>query len=568
MQRQICCSLFLLLLLLLLCCAHGCAATAVVQELPHSRDAASRAYTVSTNGRQLIRIVTSTRDLENKKRYCSEVGMSVRDFEGGSFRCDTFNVLKEEDVQHLRDVILPAAVKLHADRLLVKRVVGPLVVPEFEDDSVCSYFTVPVSHHCRGVNDSDMVLYVAAKPGGTFAIPCARDESRRPIAAGVNLAFYRKFGLRYNVRVAAHEIAHALGFNYEDMLNANMLSNVTTPSNSTRLLVISNKTMEKAKAHYKCNDLKGMELVYTGKEKYMKASHWAHRIAKDELMSSYILFGAGYYTALTMASFEDLKYYTANWGMEEPMTWGNNSGCGFINDTCDAKKKNPNISVFCQNTAPRCTSDRFAVGTCGSSNGYRVYTAKEEECPFAKPEYISTSYGVLPALCTLVVNDTIPGSLMGNDSWCLDGESLKVKDRVKAEGKDVGGVCARVKCGDDGVVMVMYAGNNEWHNCTQGGFIMPSNSSSFVSGKIKCPRFSEVCTMRPNGGSRLVPKTSREGQESTADVTHSQGRKREQQGAGVNQSTLRNRKRSRNLKTGNNSSVRVRGTVNRTNKEH
>ncbi|KAH9582182.1 Peptidase M8 [Trypanosoma melophagium] len=219
-------------------------------------------------------------------------------------------------------------------------------------------------------------------------------------------------------------------------------------------------------------------------------------------------------------------------------------------------------------TSPRCTSDRFAVGTCGSSNGYRVYTAKEEECPFAKPEYISTYYGVLPALCTLVVNDTISGSLMDSDSWCLDGESLKVTDRVKAEGKDVGGVCARVKCGDDGVVMVMYAGNNEWHNCTQGGFIMPSNSSSFVSGKIKCPKFNEVCTMTPNGGSRLVPKTSREGQESTANVTHSQGGKREQQGAGVKQSTLRDRKRLRNLKTGNNSSVRVRGTTNRTNKEH
>ncbi|ORC82661.1 surface protease GP63, partial [Trypanosoma theileri] len=407
MPRQMHVSLFLLLLLFVqLCSTSGILAqqlSKVVRELPVKGENASQAYTVYTRGRKLIRINTSTRDLQNEKKYCSKEGMSIWDFEGNPIKCHNYHVLKTEDMQYLINEVLPAAVKLHADRLLVDRVNGSLVVPEFEEDSVCSYFTVPASHHCKGVNNTDMVLYVAAKPVTPFATICARDESRRPIAAGVNLAFYRKYGLRYNVRITAHEIAHALGFNYEDMVNASMVSNITAVRGKTRALVTSNKTLEKARKHYGCDSLKGMELADDTNGKNVVSSHWAHRIAKDELMSSYTVFGAGYYTALTMSVFDDLPYYSANWGMEEPMAWGNNSGCEFINGTCTVNTENTKTTtkMFCsRGVYSQCTSDRFAVGSCTSVMGYRVYT-EPDDCPFAKPEHVYTSNGMLSALCTL-----------------------------------------------------------------------------------------------------------------------------------------------------------------------
>ncbi|ORC84499.1 surface protease GP63, partial [Trypanosoma theileri] len=167
MPRQMHVSLFLLLLLFVqLCSTSGILAeesTEVVLELPVKGEDASQAYTVYTKGRKLIRINTSTRDLQNTKKYCSKEGMSIWDFEGNPIKCHNYNVLKTEDMQYLKNDVLPAAVKLHADRLLVDRVNGSLVVPEFEEDSLCSYFTVPPSHHCKGVNNTDMVLYVAAK---------------------------------------------------------------------------------------------------------------------------------------------------------------------------------------------------------------------------------------------------------------------------------------------------------------------------------------------------------------------------------------------------------------------
>ncbi|ORC93759.1 putative surface protease GP63 [Trypanosoma theileri] len=511
MTRQMHVSLFLLLLLCLfvqLCSTSGILAApsaGVVQEVPLKGQSGVQAYTVSTGYRHLIRIVTSTKDLENKRKYCSAEGMPIWDFDGNVIKCHNYHVLKTEDVQYLKNEILPAAVKLHADRLRVDPVKGSLVVPEFEEESTCSYFTVPVSHHCKGVNNSDMVLYVAAKPVNPFATICANASSGRPIAAAMNFRVYRKYGLRYNVRLATHEIAHALGFDYQNFVDNKMVSTLENLRGKSRVVVVSPRTLEEAKKHYGCGNLKGVHLV---------SSHWDHRIAKDELMSSYTVFGAGYYTALTMSVFDDLPYYSANWGMEEPMAWGNNSGCEFINGACTVNTENTKTTtkMFCsRGVYSQCTSDRFAVGSCTSVMGYRVYT-EPDECPFAKPEHIYTPHGMLSALCTLTVNNTIPGSVTGNDSWCLDGDSLKVKVKGNAN-KVVGGVCVRVSC-DEGKVKVMYAGNDKWHDCPEGGSITPlaSTSTSFVSGKIKCPKYREVCTMTPDGGSRLIPKTSEQKQ--------------------------------------------------------
>ncbi|ORC93076.1 surface protease GP63 [Trypanosoma theileri] len=167
---------------------------------------------------------------------------------------------------------------------------------------------------------------------------------------------------------------------------------------------------------------------------------------------------------------------------------------------------------------------------------YRVYT-EPDDCPFAKPEHVYTSNGMLSALCTLTVNNTIPGSVTGNDSWCLDGDSLKVKVKGSAN-KVVGGVCARVSC-DEGKVKVMYAGNDTWHDCPEGGSLEPStNSSIFAGGSIKCPKYSEVCTMTPDGGSRLIPKTSERRQRLTTNSTRARGGSRRRSGAGTRQSSV------------------------------
>ncbi|RNF06497.1 putative surface protease GP63 [Trypanosoma cruzi] len=62
-----------------------------------------------------------------------------------------------------------------------------------------------------------------------------------------------------------------------------------------------------------------MELEDEGGTREKEVPHWKGRHARDELMPPAV--GAGYYTALTMAAFEDMGYYRVNWRMAEPMSW-------------------------------------------------------------------------------------------------------------------------------------------------------------------------------------------------------------------------------------------------------
>ncbi|KAG5497546.1 hypothetical protein JKF63_03810 [Porcisia hertigi] len=73
------------------------------------------------------------------------------------------------------------------------------------------------------------------------------------------------------------------------------------------------------------------------------------------------VMGAGYYTALTMAIFEDTSFYKADFSKAEVMPWDHNA-------SCDLLKKNITQwpEMFCNRTEPgiRCTSSRLGVGQC------------------------------------------------------------------------------------------------------------------------------------------------------------------------------------------------------------
>ncbi|EKG08199.1 surface protease GP63, putative, partial [Trypanosoma cruzi] len=145
----------------------------VMKNVPLGTGSASQTYTViGGNGWAPIRINVSTKDLDDTYMYCRSNLSRVKNLLTGYEECQG-NALSEDKRKILIENVVPAAVKLHADRLLVQPLKGPLVVPQFAAGSVCSRFTVPAEHRSAGVVNSDMVLYVAAAPGGVWALPCA-----------------------------------------------------------------------------------------------------------------------------------------------------------------------------------------------------------------------------------------------------------------------------------------------------------------------------------------------------------------------------------------------------------
>ncbi|EKF99446.1 surface protease GP63, putative, partial [Trypanosoma cruzi] len=194
----------------------------VMKNVPLGTGSASQTYTIiGGNGWAPIRINVSTKDLNNTDMYCRSNRSYVKNLLTGYEECQG-NALSEDKRKILIENVVPAAVKLHADRLLVQPLKGPLVVPQFAAGSVCSGFTVPAEHRSAGVVNSDMVLYVAAAPGGVWALPCATLEDGRPVVGVMNIAPAVLFHGRLATRIAAHLMAHALGFAHSHMANRSM----------------------------------------------------------------------------------------------------------------------------------------------------------------------------------------------------------------------------------------------------------------------------------------------------------------------------------------------------------
>ncbi|KEG13131.1 surface protease GP63 [Trypanosoma grayi] len=172
---------YLLHATLLLWCASGCLAAesrqcmfdeirrkdgaqplAVVREVPHKDQSGWQAYTLSGGEKTWapIRINVSTEDMNNPAKYCTRVGDVRPDFMGGTLVCESENILTDEKRKLLVEQTIPAAVKLHTDRLSVKPVTTSVVVEPLKG-SVCSHFTVPKGHGTSGVSGADMIWCVS-----------------------------------------------------------------------------------------------------------------------------------------------------------------------------------------------------------------------------------------------------------------------------------------------------------------------------------------------------------------------------------------------------------------------
>ncbi|ORC88453.1 surface protease GP63 [Trypanosoma theileri] len=527
--------------LFLLYCSCGCLA-AVVQQLPQKGESGLQAYTVSTDTNvrtenwQPIRIGVYTKYVEDAVKYCEE--NKDLDFEHGvdfDDVCDKGGQMMTTDKKDtLLNKVLPKAIKLHTDRLKVERVEGSPKKPNVDVENIpqkCKYFKED-SVNLQESPDVDFMIFVHLSAFTEKVEICTQDGQKRPTSAVISFIPEEIEATRKYIRLTAHEIAHGLGFQHKVMEDQKMVK--TRDSGLLResrrsggrqfYMVISKKTVEMMEKHYKCEDseknkVNGLYLEQKGNEE--TRLHWERLIAKDELMSPYTGEPTGmYYTVLTLAVFADMKFYEVNFSMAEPMSWGNQSGCEFLQgEKVTTKTDYPN--VFCKKEEKtetkilQCTSDRFALGMCstkksreGLPDGYRYFDDENyhfesnlmDGVPFIRPLMGTACEGGNPSL--------MPGSVLGPDSRCLTADGLVLRDS-KSTALTIAGVCAKVKCEDDKKVSVQLKqdGGNNWHDCSQAGKsinLVNLDSSTFSSGSIKCPKYEEVCTGLPKTESTKI----------------------------------------------------------------
>ncbi|RNC40272.1 surface protease GP63 [Trypanosoma cruzi] len=183
-----------------------------------------------------------------------------------------------------------------------------------------------------------------------WAATCNTLSYFRPYIGAMNFDPKYMTDTAWSVRDAAHEIAHALWFSQESMREKSVVKKRERSVRGThRRMVAGKHVQEKAEAHFGCDSLEGMVLEDEDGSWEKEIPHWKGRHAWDELMAP--IFGAGYYTALTMAVFADMGYYRVNWSMAEPMSWGHRSGCDFLVNKCNTTNnlaaKYPHMFLRC-----------------------------------------------------------------------------------------------------------------------------------------------------------------------------------------------------------------------------
>ncbi|KAK7196993.1 leishmanolysin, GP63 [Novymonas esmeraldas] len=457
-----------------------------------------------------LRIMISAEDLTDPAYHCAKVGQVIDNRIDGTVTCTADDILTDKKRDILVNYLIPQSLKMHTDRLKVRQVQGRWKVRDASKN--CSGFKIPQSHYTVGVDNTDMVLYVTSVPTPSGALAwadaCSVFSDNHP-ATGVMNVPAASITSRYDqdaIATVTHEMAHALGYSDTFFTSQHIVQQVTGIRGKPFGVWALNGTtaVAKTREQFGCATAKYLELEDTGGEG-SAGSHLKMRNAKDELMAP--ANGAGYYTALSLAVFQDLGFYQADFSKAEEMPWGHNAGCDFLTSKCMENNITRWPNMFCNTTAGglRCPTDRFTLGGCV------IETQPTALAPYY--QYFSNAalsgkspnldfcpvVGGAEAACTQESSSATASfrafNVFSDASRCIDGSFMPhVPDASIAP---YNGMCANVKCdtANKAYSIQVYGNTTGYVNCTPGRRIALNNvSNAFQSGGyITCPPYVEVC---------------------------------------------------------------------------
>ncbi|KAL7702846.1 GP63 leishmanolysin, partial [Lotmaria passim] len=317
-----------------------------------------------------LRVTVSAEDLTTPGYHCATVGEVVNNHNGANVTCTMYDILTDDKRDILMNYLIPQALQLHKDRLQVRQVQGAWKVTGMYD-TICGDFMVPQAHLTTGVSNTDFIVYVASVPSEegvlAWAATCQVFSDDQPAIGVINIPA-ANIAERYDqgvIRTVAHELAHALGFSSSFFNATGIGANVTgIRGKDYEAPVITGTTVvAKTREQYGCANATYMEVEDAGGAG-SAGSHWKMRNAQDELMSP--ASAAGYYTALTIALFQDLGFYKGDFSKAEVMPWASGAGCSFLDEKCMTDNVTKWPDMFCSQDewGFRCPSSHLSLAAC------------------------------------------------------------------------------------------------------------------------------------------------------------------------------------------------------------
>eukprot|EP01116_Phalansterium_solitarium_P024935 TRINITY_DN9296_c1_g1_i1.p1 TRINITY_DN9296_c1_g1~~TRINITY_DN9296_c1_g1_i1.p1 ORF type:complete len:815 (-),score=340.57 TRINITY_DN9296_c1_g1_i1:196-2640(-) len=459
--------------------------------------------------------------------------------------------------------ILEDAIQYLQYALQVKRVAGNLTVAEIiGQGGSCgaNNLTVPEQYQTLGLPDSDIHLFVTARPivGTTIAqaIACQFDNKYRSTAGHINFN-PSKLSLEYKdqqqqTRVAIHETCHVLGFtslvffpgqsgvsadrtmmidpDTEEHLLADTVTRVTVasqgqPYNVTK--IITPAVVDAARRHFGCPDLDGVELENGGaRGTYMQ--HWEKRILLNEFLTGTASPNA-IISNMTLAMLHDTGWYRANFDRAEHLDWGYQRGCKFVNASCGLWSERDGSCTSA--LADACTYDQVAKGQCGLRTYSKPLPPQYQNFP-GQPnkggsaelsDYCPFVVGYADGDCRYPPSSSssvdYQGQMFCEECRCFTGN---VRNPDNAQQTQITSACyQRVCIGTD--FMKVKVGSRVFYDCKALGQKIKVFADSY-EGHIVCPDVKRLCSGASNDTSWPVYSGIKPSKGGVGDTVYIYGR--------------------------------------------
>jgi len=400
---------------------------------------------------------------------------------------------------------------------------GRLVVPA----SMCEgLVTIPLMAQVFGY-EGDIVIFVAIKnePSASYlakAIACGVDtHTKRPTIGTIifNSAYIsldlKDIMIEADLSTSLHEITHILGFSktlYPLYRNPDTLEaltghvfNKTVNGVPTMVLDVLPLT-QRLRAHFNCSTLEGAYLENEGGSGSFGA-HFERRVFFNEFMTASDMKDARF-SEFTLALLEGTGWYKVDYSMAEPMTYGKNQGCEFLDAKCmNLNTKKANFKEFCSPLTSRGVSwTRRGFGICGASRPEINYNlAKDFDYWGNKTVVLDPFADNCPYIQIFADYDCEDESqqdnaLLGSLEYFGIGAKAFMGTLSRTSQAQVRslGYCFKTKClkkEDSSYELQILFGKVGYATCSAAGAINPSSFSfdNQFGGTLECPDPNDFC---------------------------------------------------------------------------
>ena len=301
-----------------------------------------------------------------------------------------------------------------------------------------------------------------------------------------------------------HELSHVLGFHPYFFENLNLITKENI-NGFEYTYINSPKVLEKAKIHFNCPNVKGVQLEDQGGEGSAGA-HWEARYMLGDYMIS-TDYPEVVISDITLALFEDLGFYKANYYTGGLFRFGKNQGCSFLEDRCIKSGKINYPNEFCAEPyKPLCGSSHLSRGQCiigkyseEIDSRYRYFEdnymggsfSSVNYCPVSQDSssiYNNKNYNY-PAHCKYgeLIYSSV-GEVIGNNSLCFESSLIPSES---SNSPNLQSVCYEIECNKFKKEIIIKIGTSK--------VICPGERTTLTNiggfnGSIECPEYNLICS--------------------------------------------------------------------------